>query len=103
MSVSRETARQALNLKMQPNDANAPTIRDYLIRLLSLVWEEGEGFNGKRPFGNSGWEYDLYVPLVRAGMIEGTFDHDGYPEDLDDILGDEIIAAAIQELGRVDS
>lgn len=101
MSVSRKTARQALNLKMQPNDADAPTVRAYLIELLSDVWECGEDFNGKRPFGNSGWEYDLYVPMVRAGMIEGTFDHDGYPEDMDDSRGYEIIAAAIKELGRV--
>ncbi len=32
---------------------------------------EGEGFSGKRPFGNSCWESDLYWPLAKADVIEG--------------------------------
>ena len=34
-----------------------------------MVWEDRECFNGKRPFGNSGWEEDLYT-LVKAGYVE---------------------------------
>jgi hypothetical protein len=48
-----------LNLKLGPNDAGATTIREYLVLILANVWFEGEGFSGKRPFGNSGWQYDL--------------------------------------------
>jgi len=52
-----------LSIEMVDNDANADTIRDYLKVLLSTLWEEGESFSGKRPFGNSGWEYELLDTL----------------------------------------
>jgi hypothetical protein len=64
------------------------------------VWREGEGFSGKRPFGNSGWEWDLYVPMVRAGFVTGKFDEDGYAEELDDDSAEELILAAIDAMGR---
>lgn len=54
------------------------TVRDYLRVLLTTLWSEQEEFSGKRPFGNSGWEYDLYAPLIKAGHIEGSLDEDGY-------------------------
>lgn len=53
------------------------TVRDYLRILLSTLWKEGEGFSGKRPFGNSGWDFELCEPLVKGGFIPGTFDEDG--------------------------
>lgn len=53
------------------------TIREYLCALLTKLWAEGEGFNGKYPFGNSGWEYDLYAALIGAGAVEGSLDEDG--------------------------
>lgn len=58
-----------LNLPMQENDAQAETVRDYLKALLERVWVEQEGFSGKRPFGNSGWYWDLYLPLLDAGVV----------------------------------
>jgi hypothetical protein len=54
------------------------SIREYLCELLSKVWEKGEGFSGKRPFGNSGWELDLYRALIQAGAVEGTLDEEGW-------------------------
>jgi len=73
---------KVLNLPMlEDNDAEADTIRDYLHSLLKTLWSEGEGFSGKRPFGNSGWEHDLYVALVKGGAIAGKFD-----EEYDDLL-----------------
>lgn len=78
-------------------------IRDYLLTLLADLWTEGEAFSCKRPFGNSGWEYDLYEPLARAGFIEGmTFDEDGYIDEFPDASrkkADELILAAIRSLG----
>jgi hypothetical protein len=62
------------------------TIRDYLRTLLMTLWEEGDGFSGKRPFGNSGWEYDLYAPLVKGGFVAGKFNEDGYIQELDDTI-----------------
>ena len=68
-------------------DSDAKTIREYLRNLLLALWYEGEGFSGKRPFGNSGWENELYLPLVAADLIKGSIDEDGY---LDDISSGEI-------------
>lgn len=63
---------EILNLKIENHLFNENyTIRDYLCELLSNVWEEKETFSGKRPFGNSDWEYDLYKPLVKNGVVEG--------------------------------
>jgi hypothetical protein len=97
-----ETAHRALGLYMRENDANASTVRDYLIALLAALWEEGQGFSGKRPFGNSGWRYDLYEPLGRAGLIQVTLDEVGYIDDFPDSerrRADRLIAAAIQAMG----
>lgn len=97
--MNRLTPAEILALPMEPNDADAATIRDYLVKLLAEVWKWGEGFDGKRPFGNSDWFYDLLIPLVKAGVIDGAFDEDGYLEDSDNDAGHELIAAAIKELG----
>lgn len=87
-----------LDTPMSDNDSGAITIRGYLVALLAAVWTEGEGFSGKRPFGNSGWHWDLYGALVKAGHITGRFDEDGYVEDADGRAGDDLIAAAIKAL-----
>lgn len=63
-----------LDLPMGENDANAATVRGYLKALLTKLWEDGEGFSGKRPFGNSGWERDLHFPLVKAGRVAGEIE-----------------------------
>jgi hypothetical protein len=65
---------EVLALPMESNDADAETIRDYLVTLLSVVWDGQEGFSGKRPFGNSGWVHDLYAPLIKAELIESEDD-----------------------------
>lgn len=73
----------ALDVRFDSDAGDDLTVRDYLRTLLTTLWEEGEGFNGKRPFGNSGWEYDLYSPLIAAGFITGTLDEDGGVDDYD--------------------
>jgi len=87
-----------LDVPMQKNDAEAGTIKDYLKSLLGKLWEEGEGFSGKRPFGNSGWEYDLYKPLVRSGLVEGSVDEHGCIYAFDREVADQIIYDAIDAL-----
>ena len=93
------TARQVLDLALPDNDSGTDTVRGYLTALLALVWEHEQGFNGKRPFGNSGWQDDLYAPLVRAGLVEGSFDEDGHLEAVD-AAAEQLIQAAIDELGK---
>ena len=83
-----------LTTKMISNDAGAKTIKEYLIELLKAVWEEGESFSGKRPFGNSGWEGELYASLVKQGLVEG--DSELTPNDDDEAR--QLITEAIQYL-----
>ncbi|BAD58868.1 hypothetical protein [Nocardia farcinica] len=79
--MSSISGAQVLDIPMRDdNDADASTIRDYLIELLKTVWDEGEEFSGKRPFGNSGWKYELFEALAGAEAIEATFDDDGFLE-----------------------
>ena len=84
-----------LNLPMGENDPEAKTIGDYLRLLLIAVWEQGEVFSGKRPFGNSGWEGELYEPLIRAKVVDGQIDSDGYIDTVDQDEADEIITDLI--------
>lgn len=90
--------RSILGLPMDDNDAGADTIRIYLLKLLDKVWEFDEGFDGKRPFGNSGWRVDLYKALIQADAIDGEIDHHGYVDTCDDFKGDRLIHAAIRSL-----
>lgn len=99
----RPDPQQLLNLPLGPNDAHVDTLRDYLIALLRLVWRDEECFDGKRPFGNSGWQYDLYEPLIRAGYVTGTLDEHGRVQwwEVDCRTANELIEEAIRALGQV--
>jgi hypothetical protein len=79
------------------------TIRDYLIALLAALWQQGEFFSGKKALGGSGWQWDLYDPLVKAKLIAGKYDEDGCLDDCDMTAGDAAIHAAIEALGQVGS
>ncbi len=98
MSGKKFTARDVLALPMERNDANAKTVSGYLKALLLELWREGEGFSGKRPFGNSDWEYELYKPLVKAGFVEGEIDAHGNLDEVDSSAADEAIKRAIEAL-----
>ncbi len=72
-----------LDVPLRGNDADAETIGEYLGLLLCRVWDEEQGFSGKRPWGNSGWQYVVYVALAEAGFIEGERDvyDEGGPDE----------------------
>ena len=86
-----------LDLPMEENDADAETIRDYLKALLTTLWREEEGFSGKRPFGNSSWQWDVYRALVRGGAIKGKIEDNNLVEH-DQDAGDKLIYEAIASL-----
>jgi hypothetical protein len=90
--------REILDLPLPPNDAGAETIREYLQVLLSTLWVEEAQFNPSRPFGNSGWQYDIYVPLVGAGLCHGAIDADGELNDFSPSEADKLIVLAIESL-----
>lgn len=86
---------------MEENDADAATIRDYLKELLVMVWEKDESFSGKRPFGNSGWKYDIYRTLATHKLIEAEIDEDGDVIDIqrsEYTKADQLILEAIASL-----
>jgi hypothetical protein len=87
-----------LEIKMSHNDAKAETVRGYLKALLRELWREGEGFSSKRPFGNSGWEYDLYEALVAAKAVAGSLDEDGRINEVDEKAANALILEAIDSL-----
>jgi hypothetical protein len=99
MVADDEVGRRVLDLRMEANDAGAGTVRAYLTVLLSAVWRERDEFDGKRPFGNSSWEYELYQPLAEAGLIAAERDEDGILVPLDRDAGDRLVEAAIRRLG----
>lgn len=83
------TPQEILNL---PVEGDCPgTLRNYLRHLLLTLWTEGEMFSGKRPFGNSGWQYDVYAALLRAGVVSGELDEDGCVNEVDEKAADKLI------------
>lgn len=94
-----DPTQRLLDLPLPDNDAGAATVRDYLITLLRTLWSGGEDFI-KRPFGNSGWQHDIYAPMVTAGLIDGKLDEDGWIDHVDSRAADGLMDEAIQALGR---
>lgn len=95
--------KDALDLRFEdPDSGEEMSIRDYFKRLLSTLYEEGEGFSGKRPFGNSGWEGNLELPLVRGGCIGGNVieedDDFFYVENVDNDEYDAFVQKMIDAL-----
>ncbi len=86
---------EILNYEFEsPDFEQTVTIKLYLRELLVTLWREREGFSGKRPFGNSGWEYDLYKVLIECGAIEGTLE-DGFVEVVNTNEADQLILKLI--------
>lgn len=67
------------------NDSGAETVGGYFRALLLGVWEDQECFDGKRPFGNSGWYMDVYIAVGKGMGLKGiVFDEWGYVESTTD-------------------
>lgn len=84
-----------------PDAGGDMTIREYLGALLTHLWNEGERFSGKRPFGNGGWEYPIYEVLIREGAVEGSLDEDGYVDELSNVerkKADSIVFGLIAQM-----
>ncbi len=88
------------DIPMQANDADATTVGDYLRALLKYIWTKNDRFSGKRPFGNSGWQYDIYKALIVAKVVAGSLDEMGYVDKLDEEAADKLIIEAIAEFGK---
>lgn len=60
------------------------TIEEWLKLLLLSLWDEREQFSGKRPFGESSWDFRIYEQFIKHKVIEGTLDEHGYVQDCSD-------------------
>lgn len=96
------SVQEILALPMEQNDAAAKTIGDYLVRLAEQAWVEEEGFSGKRPFGNSGWQHEIYIALIKNEAITGDLDEYGYIEDYDGQAADRIMTDVLKFLRKID-
>lgn len=76
----------ALDTEFESMDIGRVTPRTYMKALLEELLLKGESFSGKRPWGNSGWEHELAMPLCIAGVIEAEIDDEryAYPKNEDD-------------------
>jgi hypothetical protein len=92
--MQKVIGRAILDLPMPQNDAVAKTVRDYLQRLLRGVWIDGEGFDGKRPFGNSDWQNEVYAVLVTNDFLEG--DENRLPDCY--VTAEELVLLAIDQM-----
>ena len=96
--MTQAKADEILGCPMDPdtNDAGACCVREYMTELMKSVWHDGEGFSGKRPFGTSGWEHEVYTALVRAKIIKGTVeDGEAWADGYDTKKAHALVAAAI--------
>lgn len=89
---------EILDTPMIENNAGATTIREYLKILLTALWREGDGFSGKRPFGNSDWELEIYYSLAHAGFINSEIGEDGDILDYDEKAANRLIFDAIERI-----
>lgn len=96
--MTNPTPQRILATPMGDNDANAATIRDYLVALLLELWREEGNFSGKNPFGNDGWQYEVYGALYDAGLIEGRREYGDLTIDAE--AADDLIDSAIRSLGQ---
>lgn len=97
------TPKEILDLPLDEytaNESGSITVRGYLVALLRNLWQNGEMFSGKRPLGNSSWEFTLCAVLAKNNIVSGTFDEDGYPEEFDEDQAHQLIAQAIEALGE---
>jgi hypothetical protein len=85
----------ALDVRFDSDAGDQLTIREYFRELLTTLWSEGESFSGKRPFGNSGWEYEPIGALVAAGFIPGTGSDDAGWDATDDRQAHAFVATLI--------
>ena len=90
--------KDALEVRFNSDAGDNITVRDYLRKLLERLWIEQEGFSGKRPFGNSGWDYELFAPLIKSGHISGMLDSYGYVEDVNYNQANEFVKQLILEV-----
>lgn len=86
---------KALDLRFEHEILGDVSLREFFCTLLVKLWDDPCGFSGKRPWGNSDWDAPVYAVLIKAGVITGELDSDGYIKDCDYWTGSEFISKMI--------
>lgn len=93
------TSKEILELKFHSNDLRKTvTVKDFFKELLKRLFKEMECFSGKRPFGNSDWEYDMCACFIKNGIVDGKIDEDGYIYECNWRQFDNVIQVLIESL-----
>ena len=71
------------------------TVGEYIEAIIIELFETEEAFDSKRPFGNSGWVYNIYHALIKGGYVEGTLDEDGYIDTFDEECANQLVLELI--------
>jgi hypothetical protein len=98
MTYKTEDLDRALGIVFDSDAGAELTVREYLHALLRTLWREQEGFSGKRPFGNSDWDCELYAPLIREKYIDGSLDEDGYVNHVEETGAHAFVEALIDRV-----
>jgi hypothetical protein len=79
-----------LSVALGDNDSGKATLGGFLAGMIDL--EE------KRQYGSSGWRFDLYAALIRAGKLDGSLDEDGYVATMDDDRARALLGEAVAQI-----
>lgn len=78
-------------------DVDGTPLRKMLKDLLTMVIMQGESFDSKRPWGDGGWEFDIYLAMVQNGFVDGKIE-DFMLWEVDTTKCDEILIRCIEEI-----
>lgn len=101
--LKTEIAEAVLHCPMdhRTNGANTCSVGQYLKILFLNLWNQGIYFNSKRPFGDSDWQFDIYIALAKNEIIHAKFNEYDELSELTDENRDyanELIQVAITHL-----
>lgn len=95
------TGKELLNITFESRDLGRTlTLREYFVELLRTLWREDDQFSGKRPFGNSGWQWDVYIGLGKHVPNLVIYDAEGEVEDYDEKECERMIRMALDTLAE---
>lgn len=90
------TREEILELPVMRWDISAElSMREYFERLFIKLWDEADNFSGNRPYGNSGWKWDVYATLIKYKIIEGELDEKGYVKEIDEKAASKFVSDEI--------
>jgi len=83
--LTNDEIQSFLSAKCLDEDCQGKTHLTWIQEVLTELFKKEDAFNGKRPFGNSGWKTDIEGGLIksipRLGII--TFDEENYIDQME--------------------